>query len=154
MENQMNLKPNPGHLSKTQKAVIEDMLKGLGERKTLIKYGITQARWRKWLRNGLFGREINLRIESAMREGRLEMARRIPKAAQSLTNLTISEKPETARKACLDVISLRKADIADESASKNSTDNQQYQLSYEKAAKIWAVLAEKDQKITEKQPSN
>ena len=143
------MKPNRGHLSKTQKAVIEDMLKGLGERDTLNKYGITQARWRKWLRGGLFGYEITLRIESAMREGKLEMARRIPRAARRLTKLTASNKAETARKACLDVIALRKADIAEESAEKASSQNQQCQLSHEKAAKIWAILAQKDEKPSE-----
>jgi hypothetical protein len=142
----MNPKRNFGHLSKTQQIFIEDMFSGLGEYETLKKHNITQARYRKWLRNGLFAHEINLRIESAMRQGKLAMARCLPKAAKRLTNLTASQKDETARKACLDVISLRHADIEQETEKKTQSDNQQFQLSQQKAAKIWAVLAEKEPK--------
>ena len=96
-----------GHLGKKQRAVIEDMFKnGLSEHEVLEKYKIHPCRYRDWLENGMFKKEIDARIDAAIRQSKLVMARWLPLAAERLAQLTISEKDETARKACLDVISL------------------------------------------------
>jgi hypothetical protein len=140
----MNLKRYRGHLSKKQRAVIEDMFKnGLSEHEVLEKYKIHPCRYRGWLENGLFTQEINDRIESAMRQSKLVMARWLPLAAERLTQLTISEKDETARKACLDVISLH----TPETEQKTVQEVQAKELPTlppEKASKMLAILAEKD----------
>ena len=103
----MKTKRHCGHLSNKQRAVLNDLFQnGLTEHETLEKHNISPCRYRKWLENGLFSQEINDRIDAAIRQSKLVMARWLPLAAERLAQLTISEKDETARKACLDVISL------------------------------------------------
>ncbi len=103
----MKTKRHCGHLSDKQRAVLNDLFQnGLTEHETLEKHNISTCRYRKWLENGLFTQEIDNRVEAAMRQSKLVMARWLPLAAERLAQLTISEKDETARKACLDIISL------------------------------------------------
>jgi hypothetical protein len=151
----MNLKRYRGHLSKKQRAVIEDMFKnGLSEHEVLEKYKIHPCRYRDWLENGLFTQEINNRIESAMRQSKLVMARWLPLAAERLAQLTISEKDETARKACLDVISLHTPE-AEQKTAQNAQTVQAKEikpLPPEMASKLLAALAEIE-KDTEPQES-
>ena len=73
---------------------------------------------------------------------------------RKLAHLIDSEKEETARKACVDVISLWHNDDAQQVPEKTDCQNQTPQLSQEKAAKIWAVLAEKEEKQAAEQSSN
>jgi len=70
-------------------------------------------------------------------------------AAVKLVELTASDKAETARKACLDIISVPKiAANRDEQPDKTQKDGdrQAEQLSAETASKILAALAEPDEK--------
>ena len=143
----MNLKRHCGHLSNKQRAVIEDMFKnGLSEHEVLEKYKIYPYRYRNWLANGLFTQEINNRIEAAMRQSKLAMARWLPLAAERLAQLTISEKDETARKACLDIISLHTLET-EKKAAQNAQTVQAKEikpLPPEIASKLLAALAKKD----------
>jgi len=146
----MKTKRHRGHLSDKQRAVINDLFQnGLPELETLEKHNISPCRYRKWLENGLFTQEFNARIDAAMRQSKLVMARWLPLATERLAQLTISEKDETARKACLDVISLH----TPETEQKTTQDAQAAQtkqipprlpLSPEKISKMLAMLAEKD----------
>jgi hypothetical protein len=138
----MNLKRHCGHLSNKQRAAIEDMFKnGLSEYEVLEKYKIYPYRYRNWLANGLFTQEINNRIEAAMRQSKLAMARWLPLATERLAQLTISEKDETARKACLDIISLHTPET-EQKTVEDTKPKELPQLSPEKASRLLAALAE------------
>ena len=136
-----------GHLGKKQRAVIEDMFKnGLSEHEVLEKYKIRPCRYKDWLENGLFTQEINNRIEAAMRQSKLVMVRWLPLAAERLAQLTISEKDETARKACLDVISLHTLETEQKTAQNAQTVQAKEikPLPPEMASKLLAALVEKN----------
>ena len=145
----MNLKRYRGHISSSQRAVIDDILKnGLTERQALENHGVTRIRYRRWLKGGLYMQELNDAIDAAMRQRKLTMAHSLPDVADRLTKLIDTEKGETVRKTCLDIIALQKAD-APPQIPQHQTDEQiinKYNLTEEKAAKIWALLAEKEPK--------
>jgi hypothetical protein len=146
-EMNMNFKPNRGHISSRQRAVIDDMLKnGLTEKEALEKHGITPIRYRRWLKGGLYMQEINVAIDAAMRQQKFTIAQCLPDAADKLTELIDTEKGETVRKACLDIIALQKADAPPQIVQQDGQTQNKYNLTQEKAAKIWAVLAEKEPK--------
>jgi hypothetical protein len=149
----MNLKRNTGHLGKVQRAVIKDLLESqLPEHEVLEKHKVNPWQYKKWLANGLFTREFNARLDARMRQGNLIMLRCFPQAAETFVKLIKSQKEETARKACFDVITLWKNDEADHLPVQKDTRDEAPQLSQEKAAKIWAILAEnktQSEKITQ-----
>ena len=97
--------------------------------------------------------EINNRIEAAMRQSKLAMARWLPLATERLAQLTISEKDETARKACLDVISLHTPDTEQKTAQNAQTVQAKEikPLPPEIASKLLAALVEIE-KDTEPRP--
>ena len=144
----MQTKRNPGHLSRKQHIVLDDMFKtGLTEQETLEKHNISPCRYRKWLENGLFEHEINSRIDAAIRQTKLTMARCLPWAAQRLVQLTVSEKDETARKACLDIISQHNDDVAQDIAEAPQPQKKLTPgLTPEMASKMLAMLAEEKRK--------
>jgi len=141
----MKTKRHCGHLGNKQRAVINDMFKnGLAEHETLEKHNIRPCRYRKWLENGMFKQEIDARIDAAMRQSKLVMARWLPLAAERLAQLTISEKDETARKACLDVISLHTPET-EQKTTQNAQTMQAKEikpLPPEIASKLLAALVE------------
>ena len=64
-------------------------------------------------------------------------------AAAKLVQLTESEKEETARKACLDIIELPHQDTTKDQSGKTDGEKEKLpELSDEKASRILAVLAE------------
>ena len=141
----MKLKRYRGHLSDKQHAVINDLFQnGLTEPETLEKHSISPRRYRRWLKNGLFAQEINDRLEAAMRQSKIVMARWLPLTAERLAQLTISEKDETARKACLDVISLHTPETEQKAAQNAQTvqAKENKPLPPEMASKLLAALAE------------
>ena len=144
----MKINRQRGHLSRKQLAVLDDMFKnGLTEQETLEKHNISPCRYRKWLENGLFEQEFNDRIDSATRQSRLVMARYLPWAAERLIQLTASEKDETARKACLDVISSHNDNAAQDIAEAPQPQKKlPPQLTPEIASKMLAFLAEEKRK--------
>ncbi len=144
----MNLKPNHGHLGRKQRAVIADLISGLNKYESLEKNRISPSRYRLWLKNKLFRQELLARFDAQKRQGKFVMARCIPQAAEKLSKLIGSEKPEIARKACVDVLSLQKTGVELE-GSENV--HQQPKISDEKAARMLAILAE-DEKPAAQQP--
>ena len=94
-------------LNKRQLAVIDQLFKGeLDEQAILDKYKVSHNLYKRWLANKNFTDEIDRRIESSLRQSALLIARYAPLAAAKLVQLTDSENQETARKACLDIISM------------------------------------------------
>jgi 23S rRNA G2069 N7-methylase RlmK/C1962 C5-methylase RlmI len=131
-------------LSKKQLAVIEDMFNGeLDEQSILDRHGISRFIFNKWLTDEDFQAEFSRRIAGCHRQSQFIIARYGPLAAAKLVELTESDKEETRRKACLDIISLPKlteknSNVKEQTEQEESTG----QLSAQTAAKLLAILAE------------
>ncbi len=144
---------NAKKLSRKQLAVIEDSFAGeLTEQAILNKHKVSRNVYNKWLADECFRQRFDERIAGAYRQSELILARYAPLAAAKLVELMGSDKPETVRKACLDVISLRAsqavlsktnspAAMLDQPAS-NVTESNLPQLSEENASRILSALAE------------
>lgn len=95
-------------LSKRQLAVLEDLFTGeLEEQAVLDKHAVPHSLYEKWLADERFTDQLERRIAHAYRQSRTILARSASRAARKLVELTDGEKEETARKACLDIISLQ-----------------------------------------------
>ncbi len=134
-------------LSRKQLAVIEDLFVGeLDEQAVLDKYNVKRPAFEKWLADERFIEQFNERIIRSFRQSRLIIARYAPLAAAKLVELTASENQETARKACLDIISMdsqRYLGFQDGTSDERQVTSGE--LSPETAGKILAVLAEGSQ---------
>jgi hypothetical protein len=136
-------------LTARQLAVIADMFIGeLAEQEVLDKHKVSRQLYNKWLADDLFAEQFDKQIAASYRQSAAIIARYAPLAAAKLVELTASEKVETARKACLDIISMNSHDQSPAPVSsfedRNGGDKQP-QISAETAGKILAVLAEEKQ---------
>ena len=94
-------------LSKRQLKVLDDLLSGqMDEAAILKKHKVSIPIFRNWLSRDIFIEELRFRIEASRRQSEIIISKVAPIAAAKLVELTESEKEETARKACLDIISL------------------------------------------------
>ena len=136
-------------LSKKQLAVIDDLFSGeLDEQAVLEKHKVSRNVYNGWLADGLFTTEFDRRIISAHRQSAALIAKYAPLAAAKLVQLTESEKVETARRACLDIISLqalldKRIDQPDESRLEKTYPLQQ--MTEKRASRLLAVLAQAEQ---------
>jgi hypothetical protein len=93
-------------LSSRQLAVIDEVFRGeVDEQSILDKYKVSRKLYNRWLADETFAAEFDRQIESAFRQSVILIARYAPVAAAKLVSLMDSDKEETARKACLDIIS-------------------------------------------------
>jgi hypothetical protein len=135
-------------LSKKQFAVINDLFGGeLNEEAILAKHKISRRVYIRWLTDNRFEAEFSRRIAAAHRQSELIIAKYAPLAAAKLVQLTESEKEETARKACLNIISLpmlvgKEAGRPVNAGNEDAEDKPQNSMSPEVAGKLLAVLAE------------
>jgi hypothetical protein len=133
-------------LSKRQLAVIDDLFAGeLDEQAVLDKHGVSGNVYNKWLTDEVFQAEFARRISGARLASEALIARYCLVAAAKLVQLTDSENQETARKACLDIISLPKisANRAEQTdKEQKGNEGQTEQLSAETASRILAALAD------------
>lgn len=139
-------------LSKRQLAVIEDLFAGeLDEQAILDKHNVNRQLYSKWQNDDNFIEQFEKRIADAYRQSAVLIARYAPLAAAKLIQLTESDRAETARKACLDIISMsiltanRKTQLLREESRLAGTqvrpaDTQR--LSEQTAGKLLALLAE------------
>jgi hypothetical protein len=132
-------------ISKKQLSVINDLFTSeLDEQAVLDKYDVNRDTFEKWLDDERFIGQINERIAHSFRQSRLFIARYVPLVAARLVALTTSENQETARKACLDIISMDS--VNNKFLAPNNTggtqDNINAELSTETASRILAALAE------------
>jgi hypothetical protein len=97
--------PDAKQLTKRQLVVIEDLFRGeLDEQEILDKHNVSRNLYNEWQSDDNFIEQFDRRIASAYRQSAILIARYAPLAAAKLIQLTESEKAETARKACLDII--------------------------------------------------
>jgi hypothetical protein len=139
--------PGAKQLTKKQLAVIEDLFAGeLDEQAILDKYKLSRKLYNQWRNDASFAEQFEKRITDSYRQSDVLIARYAPVAAAKLIQLTESDKPETARKACLDIISMpmltagRKAKPSEESQSADTQPP--VSLNAETAGRLLAVLAE------------
>ena len=130
-------------LSKRQLAVIDELFAGgMDEAEVLQRYKVSTRLYRKWLADELFADELKFRIESAKRAGELIIARYTPVAAAKLVGLIDSDKDETVRRTCLDIMSAagRQTDTATTATAE--PNESQPLLPPALASKLLEVLAE------------
>jgi hypothetical protein len=139
--------PEAKQLTKKQLDVIEDLFAGeLEEQAILDKYKLSRKLYNQWRNDDSFAEQFEKRITDSYRQSDVLIARYAPVAAAKLIQLTESDKPETARKACLDIISMpiltanRKAKPSEESQPADA--QLPVSLNAETAGKLLAVLAE------------
>ncbi len=138
------------YLSQKQLAVLDDLFTSdLDEQAILDKHKVRRSTYERWLADKLFVERFKQYVNGLKRRSELLMAKYSCLAAVKLVELTASDKAETARKACLDIISPPKiAANKDEEPDKaqKEGDRQVKQLSVETASRILAALAEADEK--------
>ena len=90
-----------------QLEVIDELCEAeLSEAKILEKYGISYTIYRRWLSMDVFTEEMDLRVGAARRQSQFNVAKYAPLVATKLIALTESEREETARKACMDIMQM------------------------------------------------
>jgi hypothetical protein len=139
--------PASKRLTKTQLAVIDELFAGrLEEHEILDKYKLTRKLYHKWWNDHAFKQQFDKRIADAYRQSAVLIARYAPVAAAKLIQLTESDRPETARKACLDIISMHTSSAETASRKPDQTQPADTKPSMpftpETAGKLLAVLAE------------
>ena len=136
------------YLTLKQRMLIDDLLEGqMDEDATLRKLKIKRDTYCRWLNKDNFKEQLMWRIAALNRHCELIVARCASLATAKLVELTGSEKAETARKACLDIIKLPKqcgfAPSADAAgAGKTDSSVQVQTLPADKAQRILATLAD------------
>ena len=130
-------------LSKQQIAVLDDLFGGqMGEEDVLRKHKVGCQLYRKWLNDDAFADQLEFRMESLQRQGRLMVAKLAPYAAVKLVELMDSDKVEIVRKACLDAKSLPAGSAASEGNKSERTKDTAGQLDSELAGRLLDILAE------------
>ncbi len=128
-------------LSHRQKAVLDELFAGSqSQQQILEKYGVTKSEFEKWLSQASFSTALQMRIGAEYLTSAVLLARYAPVAAARLIVLTDSDKPETARRACLDIIGTGSGNVKAEP----DLQADYAAMSDEQACRILAVLAEKN----------
>jgi hypothetical protein len=134
------------YLSQRQLTVLDDLFNSdLDEQGVLDKHKVRRSTYERWLAGDLFAERFNRYINSVRRRSELLMAKYSCLAAAKLVELTTSDKAETARRACLDIISVPKiAADREEQPDKvlKSSDKGIEQLSDATASRLLAAMAE------------
>jgi hypothetical protein len=130
-------------LSKKQIEVIDELYDGNNnEMEVIKKFGISRNIYRKWLNDKNFTDELAFRFDSARRQSEMIIAKYAPAAAVKLVELAESEKDETARKACLNIMEHPISINRKEEKVKSKTA--QGNISPEVAGRLLAALAKEN----------
>ena len=133
-----------GKLSKKQMAFIDALFEaGLDSEQVMAEQGVSGSLYRRWQGEEVFAVEFDRRIEWLRRQSEALIARYASVAAAKLIQLTDSEKEETARKACLDIISLPSVKNGDKKPQQGPDAQGQipHQLSEQTASRLLEALA-------------
>ena len=136
----------PSKLTRRQQAVIDDLFNGeLDEQAVLARHNVSHALYNRWLADERFAERFERRIAQAYRSGRIVLARYATAAAVKLIELTDCKKEETARKACLDIITLHcptQGNAGSTTRAAAETAPADAELPPETASRILAALAQ------------
>ncbi len=134
------------YLSRRQLIVLDDLFNSdLDEQAVLDKHKVRRSTYERWLADELFAERFKQYVNSVRRRSELLMAKYSCLAAAKLVELIASDKAETARKACLDIISVPKiaTDRGEQSdKAQKDGDKQVEQLSDATASRLLMALAE------------
>ena len=131
------------HLTKRQLTVIEELFSDeLTEQQVLNKYRVSRTLFNKWLSDETFTEHFDKCIVAAYRQSTAYLARYAELAASKLVQLTNSKSSETARKACLDIISMLNDSNEKQKFQIQESKTPEQTLSTETAGRILAALAE------------
>jgi hypothetical protein len=133
-------------LSAKQLTVIEDLFEGEQEQKILEKHKLSRKLYNNWLADKVFNDQLDWRVAWEYRRSEFILARKAREAVSNLIKLTECQNPETARKACLDIITMR-ANLSTGTPTTPSENRTLLasdipELTLENAGKVLAVLAE------------
>lgn len=131
-------------LTKKQLEAIDDLFESGGDESAVLqKHNITRKDWQKWQSDKDFNDAIAARLESAKIQSRIILSKYLPIAAAKLVQLCGSDKEETARRACLDILGFRSKIAAEANGDDDEeTQGQTETLDPATASKILAALAE------------
>jgi hypothetical protein len=94
-------------LSEIKWAVLEDLFySALDENAVLKKHNVSRTTYERWLRQKLFSRQFQQYTASLARRTALAVAKAETQVALRLIDLTYSQKEESARKACQNVLAI------------------------------------------------
>jgi hypothetical protein len=134
------------YLAQRQLTVLDDLFNSdLDEQGVLDKHKVRRSTYDRWLADELFAERFKQYVNGLKRRSELLMAKYSCLAAAKLVELTTSDKAETARRACLDIISAPKITAnRDEQPDKTQkVSSQQVEpLSDETASRLLAAMAE------------
>lgn len=134
-------------LNPRQFAMINDLFSGeLDEQSVLDKHKVSRGLYNKWLADDKFAAEFSRRIAALNRQGEFIIARYAALAAAKLVQLTESESQETARKACLDIISLPKLSAKAKRQAAEPKRSGAKELSTGTASRLLSALADRREK--------
>jgi hypothetical protein len=95
-------------LSAKQLAVIDDLFEGeLKESEILKNHNLSKKLYDRWLADESFNDQLDRRIVWEYRRCDFMLARSVRQALSNLMDMTKSGQAETARKACIDIITMR-----------------------------------------------
>ncbi len=138
--------PKPKPLTRRQRAVIEDLFTAeMEEPEVLDKHDVSRNLYNRWLADERFEAAFEKRIAQAYLAGRVILARYAHAAAFKLVELTAcKDKPDIARRACLDIIGTENPTPTDPTAETQQDDPTlaTAPLTPETASRILALLAE------------
>ncbi len=145
----MNRKNRPGKrkLTRKQREVIADLFgSGMDENTVMEKHNLSEKVYKRWLRDQSFQDEISWQMQSARRQSEMIISRFAPAAAAKLVSLTASDKEETARRACLDIMAQVTGQNlvtgADQQDRLNGSNCETLGISRQKQDRILEILAE------------
>ena len=133
-------------LTQKQLTVLDDLFNSdLDEQVVLDKHKVRRSTYDRWLEDKLFAERFKQYVNGLKRRSELLLAKYSCLAAAKLVQLTESENQETARKACLDIMSVPKVVGKETKAStdpQSIVDKQAQQLLPQTASRLLAALAE------------
>ncbi|MFA5239411.1 MAG: hypothetical protein WC476_06860 [Phycisphaerae bacterium] len=147
-------------LTGRQLMVLHDLFNSdLDEQGVLDKYKLRRSTYEGWLVDELFAERFKRYVNGFHRRSELLMAKYCCLAAAKLVELTASDKAETARRACLDIISVPRVVAAKDNGrgtkedpsspkgyAKASGEQSNIALAPETASRLLAAMVE--EKIT------
>ena len=135
----------PKSLTRRQLGVLDELFAGEGNDQDILKkYKVDSKLFNKWLTEPGFIEQFDKHIAAARRRSALHLARVALKATSRLVQLSEKGEGETARKACLDIISGCDSSPAADGGRETRRDAPEPggDLAPETASRLLAALAE------------
>jgi hypothetical protein len=131
-------------LTRRKFALIEDLFASeTGEREILDKHKVGRRIYSRWLGDEQFCEQLNQLVVGAYRQSAFLIARNARSAAVTLVQLTNSENPETARKACLDILTMKlSTNLAPSSTAPDDKTKEPTPVSSQAASRLLADWAQ------------